>query len=83
MPTTTLNQRISRTPGVAGGDACIRDTRIAVWTLVQLKKLGRSEEKLITDFPGLTVEDLTATWDYYREHTVEIDRAIEDEQAEG
>jgi uncharacterized protein (DUF433 family) len=79
MANATLNQRISRTPGVVGGDACIRDTRIPVWTLVQLKKLGRSEEDLISDFPGLNMQDMDAAWDYYREHTAEIDQAIADE----
>jgi uncharacterized protein (DUF433 family) len=83
MANATIHDRISQTPGVLGGDACIRDTRIAVWTLVQLKILGRSEEQLIADFPGLTALDMTAAWDYYRAHTTEIDHAIADEQAEG
>lgn len=30
--------RIRRTPGVVGGDARVRDTRIPVWTLVELRK---------------------------------------------
>jgi uncharacterized protein (DUF433 family) len=57
-------------------DACIRMTRIPVWTLVQMKKLGRHEAELIEDFPGLTPSDLDAAWDYYRANTGEIDQAI-------
>lgn len=68
--------RIRHTEGVAGGDACVRDTRIAVWTLVQLKKLGRSDAQLLADFPGLAQEDLDAAWEYYRGHTGEIENAI-------
>ena len=83
MANATTNQLISRTPGVVGGDACIRDTRIPVWTLVQLKKLGREEDDIVADFPGLTNGDLEAAWDYYRRHTVEIDQAIAAEEAEG
>jgi uncharacterized protein (DUF433 family) len=74
---------IRHTAGVVGGDACVRDTRIAVWTLVQLKKLGRNEEQLLGDFPGLKPEDLDAVWAYYRDHTDEIENAIAAEAAEG
>jgi uncharacterized protein (DUF433 family) len=38
----------------------VRGTRIPVWTLVQLKHLGRTEQELLSDFPGLTQEDLDA-----------------------
>jgi type III restriction enzyme len=67
---------------VVGGDACVRDTRTAVWTLVQLKQLGRNETELLADFPGLTQDDLDAVWRYYREHTDEIEKAIAAEAAE-
>jgi uncharacterized protein (DUF433 family) len=67
---------INKTPGVSGGAACVRDSRIPVWTLVQLKKLGRSESQLLSDFPSLTRFDLDAVWSYYREHPIEIDEAI-------
>ena len=59
---------IQHTPGVVGGDAHVRDTRIAVSTLVQLKKLGRTETQLLADFPGLMPNDLDAVWSYYRTH---------------
>ena len=74
---------IRHTEGVVGGDACVRDTRIPVWTLVQLKKLGRNEAQLLADFPGLTRDDLDAVWSYYRQHTDEIEHAIAAEAAEG
>jgi uncharacterized protein (DUF433 family) len=73
---------IRHTAGVVGGDACVRDTRIPVWTLVQLKKLGRNEEQVLADFPGLRHEDLDAVWAYYRDHTDEIEGAIAAEAAE-
>jgi len=71
---------VKKTPGVYGGAACVRDTRIPVWTLVQLKKLGRSEEQLLGDFPSITQLDLDAVWNYYRDHPVEIDDAIAAEE---
>ena len=74
--------KISKTPGVCGGAACVGHTRIAVWTLVQLKKLGRSETQLLADFPGLTPDDLDAVWSYYREHPREMDQTIADQERE-
>jgi uncharacterized protein (DUF433 family) len=73
---------ISRTSGVNGGDACVRDTRIPVWTLVQLQKLGRTEKQLLQDFPSLTAADIDAVWDYYRAHPAEIDATIERQERE-
>ena len=73
---------IRKTPGVVGGDARVRETRIPVWTLVELKKQGRTEAQLLSDFPGLTQNDLDAAWDYYRTHTVEIEEAIAAEARE-
>lgn len=74
---------IRKTPGVVGGDACIRSTRIPVWALVQFKKLGKSEAELIADFPGLTSDDLDAAWNYYRLNTAEIEEALAAEAREG
>ena len=73
---------IRHTEGVVGGDACVRNTRVPVWTLVQLKKLGRTEDELLGDFPGLGAADLDAVWEYYRDHTDEIERAIQAEAGE-
>ena len=73
---------IRKTPGVCGGEACVRDTRIPVWTLVQLKKLGRGEAQLLADFPSITQVDLDAVWNYYRQQPNEIDQAIAAEERE-
>jgi uncharacterized protein (DUF433 family) len=57
---------IEKTPGVIGGDACIRTTRIAVWMLIVARKLGLSDEELRTRYhPPLTQGDLEAAWEYY------------------
>jgi uncharacterized protein (DUF433 family) len=80
---TPTEPRIRKTPGVIGGDACVRRTRIAVWMLVEGKKLGRTDADLLTDFPDLTQEDLDAAWAYYAVHPDEIETAIrENNEAE-
>jgi uncharacterized protein (DUF433 family) len=67
---------ISKTPGVCGGDACIRATRITVWGLVERRNLGASDAELLADITGLTREDLDTAWRYYGEHHEEIEQAI-------
>ena len=67
---------IRKTPGVAGGSACVRDTRIAVWTLWRLRELGRTDAQLLEDYPSLTAQDLSAAWDYARRNADEIRDAI-------
>ena len=74
MPATT--DRITKTPGVCGGDACIRGHRIPVWVLVGYRRLGKSEEELIHDYPSLTLADLHAAWEYAAANPEEIDQAI-------
>jgi uncharacterized protein (DUF433 family) len=72
----TATDRIRKTPGVCGGEACIGNTRIAVWLLVNARRLGVSERELLADYPVLTDGDLRAAWEYYVLHPREIDGAI-------
>ena len=78
MATETTQRRswIQKTPGVCGGDACIRNTRITVWGLVLNRRLGTSAEQLLKNIQGLTLDDLQAAWDYYSQHPAEIDEQI-------
>lgn len=71
---------VRRTPGVCGGDACIRDTRHTVWGLVEWRRLGLSDERILEHHPDLTPADLRAAWAYYAEHPGEIDTAIRENQ---
>jgi type III restriction enzyme len=63
---------------VCGGDACIRDTRITVWGLVEWRQLGLSDEEVLQRVPGLTPADLEAAWEYYGRNREEIEQAIRD-----
>jgi uncharacterized protein (DUF433 family) len=72
----TLQHPIQTTPGVCGGHARIRNTRIPVWTLVAYRQQGAPDTELLTNYPGLTPADLSAAWDYYQQHRPEIDREI-------
>jgi uncharacterized protein (DUF433 family) len=78
VTTASKTAEIRRCEGVLGGAACIRDTRIPVSVLVDLRAQGRSDEQLLGDFPGLSRADLDAAWAYYRDHQAEIDQSIVD-----
>jgi uncharacterized protein (DUF433 family) len=73
----TATSSITRIPGVCGGEARVRATRHTVHGLVEWKRLGVSDEKLLTMFdPPLTQDDLDAAWRYADEHPGEIERAL-------
>jgi uncharacterized protein (DUF433 family) len=75
-----LQQPIQSVPGVCGGQARIRNTRIPVWTLVAYRQQGALDEELLGNYPGLTAADLQAAWAYYAENSVEIDRLIAEDE---
>jgi uncharacterized protein (DUF433 family) len=78
---TTAGSWISKTPNVCGGDACIRNTRITVWGLVEYRKLGLPDEQILRHVPDLSAADLEAAWEYYRQNPDEIDRALWENEA--
>ena len=67
---------VETTPGVMGGVACIRNTRIPVWLMEQMRRLGLSDLDLLRNYPGLSAEDLANAWGYARSHRAEIDAQI-------
>jgi type III restriction enzyme len=77
---TTNKSWVQKTPGVCGGDACIRKTRITVWGLVLSRRLGTPDERILENIVGLMPEDLEVAWDYYRKHPAEIDEAIRENE---
>ena len=73
--------RITKTPGVCGGDACIRGHRIPVWLLVGYRRLGKGDADLLGDYPTLTADDLQAAWEYAAANPEEIDDDIRANEA--
>jgi uncharacterized protein (DUF433 family) len=82
MNTTTANlaDRITKTPNVCGGDACIRGHRIPVWGLVLYRQLGATDTEVLRSYPTINADDLAAAWNYYESHREEIDEAIREEE---
>jgi uncharacterized protein (DUF433 family) len=80
--TTKKQSWVQKTTGVCGGRACIRNTRITVWGLVNSRRLGATDEQILENVVGVTPEDLQAAWDYYHEYPAEIDEDIHDNEAD-
>ncbi|WP_193196046.1 DUF433 domain-containing protein [Nostoc sp. MG11] len=71
---------ITKTPGVCGGDACIANTRIPVWSLVNDRRLGMSDARILEAFPHLTAADLVNAWAYADANLEEIEQAIRENE---
>ncbi len=72
---------VEKIVGVAGGETCIVRTRIPIWTLESYRRQGWSEARILANFPSLRAADLVNAWAYADANRVEIDRAIETNEA--
>ncbi|MBU1264406.1 MAG: DUF433 domain-containing protein [Thiobacillus sp.] len=54
-------ERITVNPAQCGGRPCIRGMRIRVSDILELLAAGESREQILTDYPYLETEDITAT----------------------
>jgi uncharacterized protein (DUF433 family) len=73
---------VEKTPGVAGGAACVVRTRIPVWVLEGYRRMGWSEARILENYPTLRAADLVNSWAYADAHPDEIEQAIrENEEA--
>lgn len=75
--TTAPKTLIRHTPGVCGGEACLGDSRIAVWMLEDARRAGVSDAGLLQDYPSLTARELAEAWTYVEAHAEEIEHAIQ------
>lgn len=67
---------IEKTLGVCSGDACILNTRIPVWSLVNDRNLGMTDAEILKAFPNLIAVDLVNAWVYANAHATKIEQAI-------
>ncbi|MBD2108306.1 DUF433 domain-containing protein [Nodosilinea sp. FACHB-13] len=72
---------IEKTPGIVGGDACITGTHIPVWDLVQYRRLGATDAKILEAYPQLTAINLANAWHYADIYQAEIEAAIRENEA--
>ncbi|HYF02858.1 MAG TPA: DUF433 domain-containing protein [Patescibacteria group bacterium] len=61
-------------PGKRGGKPCIRGMRITVYDILNWLASGMSVEEIISDYPELTREDITAALQFAAEREQKIQR---------
>ena len=77
---TETKSWIQMSADVCGGELCIRNTRHTLAGLVEWKKLGLSDCRILEHHPDLTPADLEVAWDYYANHREDIDRALQENE---
>ncbi len=81
MSTSTEN-RITRTPGICGGKACIAGHRVRVLDVVAWHEhLGMTPDEIVSHVPTITLGDVHAALAYYFDHIEEIQQEIRHERA--
>lgn len=73
-------QGIEKTPGICGGNACIANTRIPVWVLVNASRIGYTEADLLLSYPTISAADLANAWGYAAAYPDEIEIAIRENE---
>ena len=56
--------RITINPDVRSGKACIKNTRITVYDILEYLAGGMTEAEILSDFPSLTHEDIQAVFSF-------------------
>lgn len=68
-----ITDRITKTPDVCGGRACIAGRRIRVMDIViRHENLGMSADEIVADYPQLSLSDVHAALAYYFDNVEEI-----------
>lgn len=68
-----ITDRITKTPDVCGGKACIAGHRIRVMDIVlRHENLGMGADEIIVDYPQLSLSDVHAALAYYFDNVEEI-----------
>jgi len=64
MQKVTINKYIVADPEICHGKPTFKGTRVMVWQILDLLKVGQSEKEIISDFPHLTKNHIKAALDY-------------------
>jgi uncharacterized protein (DUF433 family) len=59
-----LLKRITIDPRQCGGRPCLRGLRIKVSDMLNLLSAGATNEEILSDYPSLEAEDITAALEY-------------------
>lgn len=79
----STEDRITKTPGVCGGSACIAGHRVRVLDMVVWHEhQGMTPDEIVSEVPSLTLADVHAALAYYFDHMDEIREEMRAERAQ-
>jgi uncharacterized protein (DUF433 family) len=79
----STQDRITKTPGVCGGRACIVGHRVRVLDIVVWHEhQGMTPDEIVSEVPSLTLADVHAALAYYFDHMEEIREEMQSERAQ-
>jgi uncharacterized protein (DUF433 family) len=79
---TSAENRITRTPGICGGKACIAGHRVRVLDIVVWHEhQGMTPDEIVSHVPTITLGDVHAALAYYFDHIEEIQQEMRDQRA--
>lgn len=64
MKRIVINRHIVADPKICHGKPTFKGTRVMVWQVLEMLKLGEAQEKIMKAFPSLTKKDIQAALDY-------------------
>ena len=64
MEKVVINKYIIADPNICHGKPTFKGTRIMVWQILDLLKMGQTKKEIISDFPDLKQEHIKAALDY-------------------
>lgn len=71
---------IERVPGVVGGDAVVKGTRVPVWAIVTYWRTYGTLDDVSEAYPRVTREAAEDALAYYQANPAEIDQGIEENE---
>ena len=78
----STGDRVTRTPGVCGGNACIAGHRVRVLDIVVWHEhQGMSPDEIVSNVPTITLAEVHAALAYYFDHLEEIQEEMRAERA--
>jgi len=72
---------IVKEPGYCGGRATIDDTRIRVYSVVFVYKMGKTPEQILVEYPDLSLGQVYAALTYYYDNQEEIEAELAEDES--
>jgi uncharacterized protein (DUF433 family) len=70
---TVITERITKSPNVCGGKACVAGLRVRVMDIViRHEDFGMSPDEIVAVYPGLNLSDIHSALAYYFDNVDEI-----------